>query len=389
MSIFLLLYVFFILHLVFVIDYLLNRDSALIQNFFGTVLEVEYGYVTIDNTVIFIIICFLSLLIGIAVGGGLSNKVRVYEKSQFNSYLASTSISVYLIFFILFGLIGIVKNGFNYRLLYEYRASFNILFELRMVGHLLISNFILSGRRFTNFQVLLLFSYLLVLVVFQARSVMMEFVLILGLSLIILKRDKIKINYILIIISLSLLLPNLFVIARYWPLSLEDIVSMFFEFEYKLLFNLIILEAVDSYDGVMLLGDTFLPTLFQLLVPSFLRDAFDITIVKSNIYGSVSTDAGVLGGGFSLLGEMFINFGWYSWIYFMLNGFVLSYWRGNLVKQCTFFKGGVSFVQSGYILFLAATILAFRNDFGVYIKYILQLFVVMTMLNLIYRKRYV
>ena len=201
MSIFLLLYVFFILHLVFVIDYLLNRDSALIQNFFGTVLEVEYGYVTIDNTVIFIIICFLSLLIGIAVGGGLSNKVRVYEKSQFNSYLASTSISVYLIFFILFGLIGIVKNGFNYRLLYEYRASFNILFELRMVGHLLISNFILSGRRFTNFQVLLLFSYLLVLVVFQARSVMMEFVLILGLSLIILKRDKIKINYILIIIT--------------------------------------------------------------------------------------------------------------------------------------------------------------------------------------------
>jgi hypothetical protein len=30
-----------------------------------------------------------------------------------------------------------------------------------------------------------------------------------------------------------------------------------------------------------------------------------------------------------------------------------------------------------------------QNDFGVYVKYILQLFIVITMLNLIHRKRYV
>jgi hypothetical protein len=389
MSIFLLLYVFFILHLVFAIDYLLNKDSALIQNFFGTTLEVKHSYETIDNTVMFIIICFLALLIGLAMGRRLASRIRVYRKTQINFHLVSVSISVYLVFFILFGLAGIIKNGFNYHQLVAYREAFNILFEFRIVGHLLISNFILSGKRFTNFQVFLLFLYIFILVAFQARSTIMEFVLIFGLSFVILKRDKIKMNYILILISLSLLLPNLFVIVRYWPLPFEEVVSNFFKFEYKLLFNLILIEAIDAYNEVMLLGDTFLSSTFSLLVPSFLRGIFDITIVKSDIYADLSRDAGILGGGFSLLGELFINFGWYSWIYFMLNGFVLSYWRGKLLKQCAFFKESVNFMQSGYALFLAATILSFRNDLGVYMKYIFQLLIVMLILNLIYRRKHV
>jgi len=384
MTLFLQLYVFFFLHILFAIDYLLHNDAALTQEFLGFTISMNYPYDTIDKVIIFNVICFLALLFGMLFGNSIAKKIKLRSVKEPDFKLLSKSITIYLMVFILMGSIGILKSGFNYWGLIEYRESINFIFELRIIGLLLIIYFILLKRKFTNFQRFLLVIYFGILIVFQARSLIMEFVFSVFLAKLFLHRDRLKLKYISWLFILPFI-PNIFIIMRQWPMTLDEVVSSLFSFEYTLLFNLLTAEAIHSYEHAWYMGETFSPSL-SLLIPSFIRDLLDIQVVKSYIYTDVSNGAGVFGGGFSLLAELFLNFSWFGWVYFIFIGFILGYGRQIILRQLIFENGFISVYQASYFLFYIAALLSLRNDMGVFIKYSIQLIIVAAILNLIYKK---
>lgn len=383
MSIFIQIYIFFFLHILFIIKYIINKKDALSHQYFGVSINFTYSYDTINKTIVFNLLCFSMLIIGLIIGNRMEKKIRYKNYNLANLPIISKSITFYLLCFNFILLIGIFLNGFNYWALNDYRISLNILFELRVIGLILLSYFILSRGRFSTIQKTLLSIYFVFLIIYQARSLVLDAVLSIALSYLFLQKDKLKIKFVALSFIL-LVVPNLFVIARYWPLPLDIILNNIFNFEYTLLFNLLVAEAIDSYEGKWLLGETIIPSMY-LVIPSFIRELLGITVIKSSIYQDVSNDAGVFGGGFSLLSELFINLDWFGCLYFLIFGFFIAFCRSNIIRCLHSKKGSISFYQAGYCVFYSSSLLSLRNDAGVFFKYTIQLILIVFLLEFIRR----
>lgn len=384
MSIFLLFYIIFFMHILFIADYFISGEDALTLHFFEFTQTLNYSSSVINEMIFYNISVFVLIFIGFIIGKKIkidTLKEKSYPVSYYNT---SKYISIYLIFFLLLGIIGILQNGMNYWKLNEYRESVNFLFETRIIGHLLISYYIVNGGHFSKIQKLLILVYFLVLAAFQARSMLMEAVLVFGFSYIYLKFDRIKLKYVLILIILPFI-PNLFVIIRQWPVDIDKIFTYLFSFEYTLIFNMFLGAVMDSYHDAWLFGETFTPSLL-LLIPSFLRSILDVNVVKSSMYTDIANEAGIFGGGFSLLAELFVNFQWLSLFYFIVIGFILGYWRKSILQNIIY-KRTVTFSQAAYFLFFIAFILSFRNDIGVFLKYTIQLIIISSIMNLMLNKK--
>jgi hypothetical protein len=128
-------------------------------------------------------------------------------------------------------------------------------------------------------------------------------------------------------------------------------------------------EALVSFKGHFLHGETLLTGL-KLIIPSFLRNTLGIETHKE-ILAYTALDAGSSGGGFSLLAELYMNFGYCSCIFFVFAGMMLSYFNNRI-----FYKKEVSLLYSIGPLVYAYFILAFRNDLAVFIKQVVQLFII-------------
>ena len=126
---------------------------------------------------------------------------------------------------------------------------------------------------------------------------------------------------------------------------------------------------------------SFLPQL-GLIIPSPIRNLLEIQATNTDYIEDLSEAAEVYGGGFSLVAQMYTDFGWFSPLVFGLLGLLIG--RVNYQASKV---GRVKLLYATAPLLYSIFILTFRNDFGVFLKYTIQLFMMAVVLNFLLRIR--
>ena len=279
------------------------------------------------------------------------------------------------------GLYVVVTSRFQYQAIAETLESSGFMFELRVLYLVLLSHLmlnvpladILQLRRYRS-VLYVLGGYIVSTLLLQQRSRLFEVAAITLFTQLMWAGDKVKLKY-FAVVGLALLAPNVIVLGRLgWPENFSALVDGLFSFEYTILFNNLLSAAIDA--GPQTAGGfTFTPSL-GLMLPSPIRALFGIDVQKSEYYGDLADIAQIKNGGFSLLAEMFTNFGWASPLVLLGLGLMIGRFNRSVSRV-----GRVSVMAAAAPLFYTAFILAFRNDFGVFLKYVLQLLVVAAILH--------
>jgi hypothetical protein len=119
-----------------------------------------------------------------------------------------------------------------------------------------------------------------------------------------------------------------------------------------------------------------------LLLPSPIRSLFDLNVVKSDYYLDLAEAANIRNGGFALLAELFTNFGWSAiWVFGGMGG-LIGFLNARALRV-----GRANLMTCVAPLFYIAFILAFRNDLGVFLKYVIQLIFIAWMMSLMTKIR--
>lgn len=293
------------------------------------------------------------------------------------------------VFIIIYILTLGVKTGFVYSEMAFARADSSFLFELRVIYLLLLSYLLLNinpssfffGRRFI-FSKLVFICYLVAVFSFQARSVVFELGIIIAFAFVMWSGDKLRLRYIALLL-LMVAIPNLIVLGRLGPqdhLSFYQIFLNLFTIEYTVLVNNFLGAVIDS--GLnSYLNFSFLNQLW-LIVPSFIRVFCGIDSGADPILIDFARIAGSYGGGFSLLGQLYYDFGWFTNLLFGLFGVFVGKLSSGASKV-----GRVSLFYATTPLMLAMFFLSLRNDFGPLLKYTIQLFIVAEILALLLKIR--
>jgi hypothetical protein len=357
-------------------------------NFFGTITTYGYSESILIETIKYNLHCFTLFAMFIFIGSKLAKNTR-FRPQKYNNKSIILFLDMFLLVFIFVGSFAVLSNAFSYWGIIAFKEKYNFFFEMRIIPHILISHIVLSKITLSKKTLLLLFIYFLVIVLLQARSVVLEFVLVFFISWLFTVRDKITLKLLLSFLVLPIV-PNFFVVYRYWgEFSLSEHFSNMFSFEYLLLFNNIISEAIYSKDRFLLSGESFLSA-FILVIPSPLRNVLGIDVQKHQAFTDISHAAGVFGGGFSSLAELYMNFHLWGALFFALLGLVIGYSRKLIINTCTYIECRCTNVSSPiscavFILFYAQFILSFRNDLGVFIKISIQLFFVIIFLHFFHK----
>jgi hypothetical protein len=387
MLILVIIFVFFILHIQFLLEVILwgRRDFS----FFFWDFSYPYSDQIAIKSLIFVFCCLFSFLFGYFL---LHKKRIINIRNSISNIGKSKSIfDITLFFYIAFILLGgyiIISSNFSYAKIVKLRERLNFLFELRIIPLLLTSYIMMNsrprdwkGRRFKKIKnVLILYGIMLMLL--QTRSIAFEFGILLAYYWIRLINDRFKIRYILYFYLISLI-PNIILLFRIDGLDLTDIntYSKIFTYEYSLLFNNILSEVISNVH-VMQFGKT-LSDVGGLLVPSFLRNIFGIKLNTDDIRTEIAHDAGVFGGGFSLLAEFYLNFGYISILLFLLLGILLSFLNNKIL-----YKNRVSMIYAATPLFYSCFLVGFRNGLNIFIKQIIQLFIIVIFFVFIMNVKY-
>jgi len=386
MLLFFVLFIFFILHIQFLLQNIfLGLDE---QTFFGFTIKYGYDHGIAIQSLLFSLACALCFSVGYILfyrkqRRRVTEDIKCDVNFQFRrgelllANIMGTSMIVYMI-------VVIAMGDFDYSGMVAIRESNGFIFELRMIYLLLLSHILLNIRlkqlielRELKATRLIVIIYFICTLFFQARSAVFEVVAIFMFTQLMWKRDKIKLRYIFIV-AVMLLVPNIIVMGRLGiPDSPMALINGLFSFEYSIEINNFLSAAIVAGSDI-LHGISFMPSL-ELLIPSPLRDYFGLEVVKSGYYSILSADADVSGGGFSLLAEMFSNFGWMSLLVFWLLGVFFGYFNSRAAKV-----GNVVITSAVAPLLYGSFILAFRNDFGVFLKYSIQLIVISWILRLLF-----
>lgn len=390
MRLFFVLFIFSILH----VQFLLRNIFFDVQGaqYFSFYVPYLYPKDIAVETLLFGICAALAFFIGFIIARrSLSNRLiagigDVHAEKSVPSKLAN-----YLL--ILFGIqvafdaYVLLTSGFDYQAIVAKKESLSFIFEMRIFALLLLSYLCLnypmkmwwSSPR-ARLAWVTIGIYILAAFVLQARSAVFEILAVVMYSYLKWAGDKIRLSYVAFLL-VALLMPNLIVLGRLGSdLDFHTLVDGIFSFEYSVLFNNLV-SAVISNNLPLSWGGTFTPSLV-LLIPSPLRSLLGLDVNKSDLYAQLSGDAGVGGGGFSLLAEMYMNFGWLSLACFVLFGWLL----GILVRGSD--RSRVNWFHATAPLYYAAFILAFRNDFGVFLKYVVQLWMAAAVLSIIVRVKF-
>jgi hypothetical protein len=273
----------------------------------------------------------------------------------------------------------IVDIKFNHPFAFQSRTIFLVLFSYLLLN---IPFAQLWKRREFRFFRLITLLYMVFTVLLQFRSEIFEFAAIACFAHLMWNGDKVKLKYVVLVIC-SLLGPNLIVLGRLgFPTDPAVLMKGLFSFEYSTLFNNILSEAVSKGQDLRN-GITFLPSLV-LLIPSPLRDVLGIEVAKSTYYADIASSADVLGGGFSFVAEMFSNFGWFAPLVFAVLGALIGKMNSGASRV-----GQVSMVYATAPLIYEYFILVFRNDFGVFVKSVIQIFVIALLIEFVRRLKLV
>lgn len=280
-------------------------------------------------------------------------------------------------------------TGLNYSAIVEIKQQYSIIFQSRMIMLILMAHLLLNipmKQFFSRPELRLLRCvlgiYMLVTALLQVRSELFEIAEVIAFTQLMWHRDKIKLKYVALLIC-ALIVPNLIMLER---IGIPDdpgvMIKGIFSFEYTTIFNSI-LSAAMSTTHHLSDGLTFAPAL-KLLIPSPLRMLFGIEVPPRAYYEDISLEADVLGGGFSFIAEMYSNFKWYAPLVFGGLGAMLGYMNARAARV-----GRVPFFYAVAPQLFGYFILAFRNDFGIFLKSSIQIFMIAFALDILMRMRLV
>jgi hypothetical protein len=276
----------------------------------------------------------------------------------------------------------IVQSNFVYQLIAEQLEQAGFVLELRVVFLLLLSHLLLNVRigevmkspRF-KWARITFYIYLVTALLMQARSRIFEVAAIIAFTQLMWDGDRLRVKY-FFLMGFALIAPNLIVLGRLgWPQDFASLIDGVFSFEYTILFNNLLSAAIDAGQSV---GEPYtFSSSMGLVLPSPIRSLFDVTVVKSDYYTELAEAANIRNGGFALLAELFTNFGWNAiWVFGGIGG-LIGYLNARALRV-----GRASLMTCVAPLFYTAFILAFRNDLGVFFKYVIQLIFIAWTMNL-------
>jgi hypothetical protein len=390
MLLFFVMFIFFILHIQGLSRFLLFGTSETTYYYFTT----TYLF---DRTV-----AIHSLLYALACAGAFAaGYILLYRKKRrptINPYIA-VDLKPYrfeLKLFYVMGMLQILTNlvlviisRLDYVTIVIIKYEYSFLFQSRMIFLILLAHFLLNvppkqlwTRRDLRSVRWTTLTYTVLTILLQFRSEVFEIAAIVAFSLLMWTGDKVKVKYILLVVC-SIIVPNLIVLGRMgFPSDLELLMKGLFSFEYSTLFNNILSDAVLRGREIQG-GLTFLPELI-LLIPSPLRALFGVYVPPSDYQSILTSETGVIGGGFSFLGEMYSNFGWFAPMVFGMLGMLIGRINARAARI-----GRVTLFYAVAPLLYVDFIVAFRNDFGIFIKTTIQLFIVAILIDILRRLRLV
>lgn len=380
MLLFLILAMFFILHAQF-----------LLRNiFFGTYDSTFFQFTQpylFDRHIATMSLLFVLLCAG-AFQFGYKYAYKAYIQPQSVGQTLDDNIRAIVRICLFFGVTQALANfglaaisGFSYQRIAETLEASAFVFELRIVFLLCFAYITLnvpfrilwSDHKYRLLRAVVIF-YTLSLLVVQSRSRVFELAAVPIFAHLMWNGDRVRWRYVGVLV-LALIAPNLIVLGRLGiPSSPGALISGLFSIEYSVLLDNFLGGAIEGR-YVVQEHLTFLKSLW-LVIPSPIRSLLGIEVIKSDAYIALSRIADVRNGGYSMLAEMYQNFGWYAVAVFGLMGFFL----GALNRRASS-VGNVPIVAATAPLIYAAFIIAFRNDFGVFLKFIVQVFLVALLLR--------
>ena len=270
-------------------------------------------------------------------------------------------------------------SGFNYGTLATERHSYSFLVELRVIPYLLIIQHASQTYLRTSFWFkVLIFLSILVMIIYQARSIMLEIILIAMCIRLRKTDDKFSVKY-YVIGFLMIPLSNVMIALRN-QLSFEQYLNEMFKFEYLLIFNNIVAASLSvNYEDKL----GWVIERFVLILPSPLRNLFGLSNPSDQMFLDVSSAASLTSGGFSYLANSYIIFGYYTFLVLYILYFIIEIVRRNYM----IYKIN-NYIAHSYPILLSYVILAIRNDMGVLFKQIIQIILISTIMNMISRMRW-
>jgi len=162
-----------------------------------------------------------------------------------------------------------------------------------------------------------------------------------------------------------------------------------FENEYVHFAPCLISEVLTRGNQQRLYGRTMLRTL-PLMVPSPVRRVLHISVDEGRFYHDYDVDYDSnsdlllfyeigdtaiehFNGGFSLLAEMFLNFGYFAVFFFLVLGWWISDQWSKLIITGSL---GMASLYAVFPITLTIILLSFRNDFAIHAKMIIQLYII-------------
>ncbi|WP_188750935.1 O-antigen polymerase [Marinobacterium zhoushanense] len=388
MPLYFVVFIFFMIHIQFLVRKLILGTDRVDFFYFSNVYPFTNEIAV--RSLVYVLLCVFAFFLGFIFFR--RNNIRndfVYEPYDAGVIKRIRAISTALLMShaILTIYIILVSDG-SYGSITQIRKSFSFLYELRMIPLVMVCFIILNVKpsvllRYKK-NYFFIFSILLYLAAswfIQARSIIFEILVCFAFAYFRWYGDRFRFRY-FVYVFIILMIPNIMVMSR---LDLErysffELMVGLFSFEYSVIFNNILaasfLRTEDFAWGV-----TFIPNL-SLIIPSPIRDYFGIDYVNLDLYRSVAQFGGVYGGGFSMLGELYINFGWLGAFFMFSFGCIYGRLTGKVMNNIK-----VSLLLSGTPLYYSAFVLAVRNDLGIYFKYCVQLLVVTLILGMIFRSK--
>jgi len=386
------LFLFYVLHIHFMLKNIFwNVGGAY---FFTYYTPYRFSRDVAMETFIFCVSCAIAFVIGYILSKCVLEKHSVESGRKLISekyiYKSILYLNIFLALHIVLDLYALCIAGFNYSTIFNLRISMSFLFESRMLVFVLLGFVYLNKppeawlfEKRLRFTAILLALYFIISVLMQSRSVVFECMAVIGFCWLMWKGNKIKIKY-LVILLCAIPLANLIVLPRLPDMDWQTTIAGIFSFEYAVLINNIVSSAIAS-NHPPLLTDFFIATPLRI-IPSPLRNLLEIGLPigsGGNYWQTVIGNAGVYGGGFSLLGEMFGNLGRWGISMFLFLGFLI----GKLIKGASR-VGSVSLLYATAPLIYAHFMMAFRNDFGTFAKASIQIILIAIIMTFILRIRW-
>ena len=369
MTRFIQLYVVFQVHIYFCFAYYFGVTS---QSFGGVKIDYLFG----DEGIFFILYISGMSMLCMILAFNLPITLKLAPSGN-SKYRLQAGLLFWVLPLLTFMTYIIVTSGANYGVMATTREQYSFIIELRVIPYLLMIRYVTNNRFRLDMVGVLVIASILVALMFQARSILFEIIIIFICIKFRTEHDRLR-WYFVPLSFFAIPLSNIFVAIRN-KLTLTEYFDMLWKFEYLIIFNNIVAAAQNFEMNDRL---NWLLERLSLLLPSPLRSLFGIQSPSNELFLEVSTLAQVYSGGFSYLANLFLLIGNYFTIALLCVYLLVEILRKNFMIYRV-----DNYLSHAYPVVLTYIILAIRNDFGVLFKQLLQIIIIAMAMNLVARCR--